>query len=887
MSKVVVFDIRDGDFERGFAVTLRIRREDGNDYRVEEGSFPAAPNIPQLYRNFQRIYKSLGERAIECEANQITNVSTIKELEEAANALEDSLKKWFQHLYIEQLRIWVESEIYKEESARIIFLTNNEILKKLPWHLWQLFQNYDQAWFSLGTKYNVASEPLKCPVNILAILGSDKQINLTPDEKILTNLPGAKVKALKQPTREELCSQLRDNSWDILCFAGHSITSSDGNDGVFQLNNTDNPSLQNLRNAFKKAIKSGLKLAIFNSCDGLGLASKLTQLGIPQVIVMREPVPDEVAQKFLQEFLRLFSQGEKFHLAMRKAQEKLDAVEDKYPYASWLPVICQNPSEKSLTWRQPINVKIERSIRKLWHRKTYTVIVRCMLAGLLVSLFGTSVRIVINYYFIPPSRLRDKAPEVVTDSVSPANDELNKRFSFGERLLLNQSENNNIKQQGADAFSKKEWDNAINYFSKHLEKVKNDPEALVYLNNAIAMKKGNPVKIAVAVQVTEKPGEDEEILRGVAHAQSEYNCGSINNIKNVIQTKKTKSCSGIPGQPLLIEIANDSGQENVARKIANYIVNGQSQNKILAVIGHRTSKLTLDTVKNVYKNNILVITPTGNSTNFDNNTFHHKVLRTVVNNSYEIYDFYKYLTDTKKINLKTNAIFLYKKGEAFGDSLGEELKIKSNESDIMNIDYRNMDDYNANEILDLARENKVKVIILAPPSNQEALRKTLEIVKLVSDNKDYKDIILLGASTLCKPLTISTDLSANFGKASQTSNLVVSTPWHRSNSDFERKAKEIWGTSQINWVTAMSYDATKVVIKGLEKFVEQPNNKLSKQFRDYLLSDLTHFYAEGATAEVQFSEKGGRKRDETHGLGVLVQVKCSDSSCNFENIDTK
>lgn len=44
-------------------------------------------------------------------------------------------------------------------------------------------------------------------------------------------------------------------------------------------------------------------IAIFNSCDGLGLAQELADLHIPQMIVIKEPVPDKLAQEFLKYFL--------------------------------------------------------------------------------------------------------------------------------------------------------------------------------------------------------------------------------------------------------------------------------------------------------------------------------------------------------------------------------------------------------------------------------------------------------------------------------------------------------------------------------------------------------------------------------------------------------
>uniref|UniRef100_A0ACD5GMU6 CHAT domain-containing protein n=1 Tax=Desertifilum tharense IPPAS B-1220 TaxID=1781255 RepID=A0ACD5GMU6_9CYAN len=62
---------------------------------------------------------------------------------------------------------------------------------------------------------------------------------------------------------------------------------------------------------------------IFNSCDGLGLARQLNDLNIPQMIVMRELVPDRVAQAFMTHFLTRFSEGEPFYLAVREYQRTL------------------------------------------------------------------------------------------------------------------------------------------------------------------------------------------------------------------------------------------------------------------------------------------------------------------------------------------------------------------------------------------------------------------------------------------------------------------------------------------------------------------------------------------------------------------------------------
>lgn len=90
-----------------------------------------------------------------------------------------------------------------------------------------------------------------------------------------------------------------------------------------RLNAIDRLTIPQLKHALRKAIERGLNTAIFNSCDGLGLAADLADLHIPQVLVMREPVPDPVAHAFLQGFLKSFAVGNPFYIAVREVRERL------------------------------------------------------------------------------------------------------------------------------------------------------------------------------------------------------------------------------------------------------------------------------------------------------------------------------------------------------------------------------------------------------------------------------------------------------------------------------------------------------------------------------------------------------------------------------------
>ncbi|HEY9665575.1 MAG TPA: CHASE2 domain-containing protein, partial [Coleofasciculaceae cyanobacterium] len=187
-------------------------------------------------------------------------------------------------------------------------------------------------------------------VRILAIFGNSIGIDISQDRTCLENFSAqVEIEYLVEPKLDQFNDQLWHQDWDILFFAGHS---SSQEKGCLQLNQTDTITLDQLKYALKQAISRGLKLAIFNSCDGLGLAQQLQDLQIGQVIVMREPVPDGVAQEFLKHFLAEFSRGQSLFVAVRFARERLQGREGEFPCATWLPVICTNPAEPPMIWQQ-------------------------------------------------------------------------------------------------------------------------------------------------------------------------------------------------------------------------------------------------------------------------------------------------------------------------------------------------------------------------------------------------------------------------------------------------------------------------------------------------------------------------------------------------------
>ena len=845
MSKLVVFNIGEGNFEQGFPVTLQISEEGQLPYIDHQGRLPQVPELPELYRQWQQNYYGLESmrRIIKVPPVQITNVSK-EDCENAAKALEDCVKEWFDQSSILKLRGYVLDEVGRNESARIIFKTQDELLRKLPWHLWDLFDRRLNAEFSISARYALQTQDLKRPVRILAILGgNDEDIDTTQDLYILKNLPKAKVTVLEQPRREQLNDQLWEQPWDILFFAGHSSSQEGGNSGVIQLNDTESLSLSQLRYALTRAIRNGLKLAIFNSCDGLGLANELADLQIPQAIVMREPVPDGVAQKFLRYFLEYFSKGESLYLAVRQAREKLQAMEGKFPCASWLPVIFQNPAEKSLIWPRSGMTQLRTKIRLLWRSNKVAFLVGGVIAVALV--------VAISPHIIPRFISSSKPANPDPPPLSIAT-----HMSLGEKLLIKQNPSPD-KKRGITAFSEKKFGDAIKYFTSSLRKDKNDPETLIYLNNAIAQQRATTntsekLLIATSILIGAEKNVAAETLRGVAQVQSELNCG-LEEISRAIQdTQHTLNCQGgINGKLLQVEIADDEDNSDFVKQVAKAFVDDPN---ILGVIGHHSSNTTLAAGSIYGKNGLVVISSISTSVSLTG--FNDYVFRTVPSDAIAAKNLVDYML--KKLG-PVNVAVAYHPGSAYSESLKNEFQKRLPSRKFVFECDLSPGSFSAGECVNQAKRQKAKVLLLIPDTKGD-LNKVLGIVN--SNNGELK---LLGGDAMYNSRTLS-----DAGKAAAQSELVVAVPWHSLNSEFARKAKTFWN-GDVNWRTATAYDATMAIVEGLRRINGNPDRQ---QLRQVLSSP--DFSADGATGKVEFEPSGDRK--VSTNVGVLVQVKPNPGS---------
>lgn len=356
----------EGDLPTGFQVRLELGTvkalsqlgQAAYTPQVEAiGHLPPNPALATALQDWQRVYHRLMQPSRALKPQRIRYDGSLdlrKDCRHLANEVVQQFQDWLQAAAFQPLNLRLREELHREEPIQLLLRSRDRALPHLPWHRWDFVERYHQVEVAFSPP-EAESPPLPPPrpnaqVRILAILGHSDQINVARDRALLQQLPQAAVTFLVEPTRSQLTDQLWEQAWDILFFAGHSKTAAQA--GRLSLNVTETITLEDLRYGLRRAIAQGLQLAIFNSCDGLGLAEALGDLPLPPMIVMREPVPDVVAQQFLLYFLQAFAAHQPFYQAVRTARERLQGSEAAFPCASWLPAICQSSAALPPTWRE-------------------------------------------------------------------------------------------------------------------------------------------------------------------------------------------------------------------------------------------------------------------------------------------------------------------------------------------------------------------------------------------------------------------------------------------------------------------------------------------------------------------------------------------------------
>jgi ABC-type branched-subunit amino acid transport system substrate-binding protein len=480
------------------------------------------------------------------------------------------------------------------------------------------------------------------------------------------------------------------------------------------------------------------------------------------------------------------------------------------------------------------------------------------------------------------------------------------RLSNGSELIFDQEAPTAHKQNGIAALSGENpnYDEAIRNFLLSLKEQKDDPESLIYLNNAVAGKlQGSSLAITLvaAAPISANSDISKEMLRGIAQAQSEFNCGvdEINEaINSVDENTHSLNCAGnskylevlLVSETTTGEIADSDNlvhAKDVAEEIAANKSLGLEKSGIVGVLGHFNTD-TCRTAGEVYEQNKLVsISATCTGQDLTELDYFFRTTPDDVNAGEELVS---YLNGELNEDI-ANVAIAYVKGngysESFKDSfLGALNILVSNRNSEDDVFCTIENELNAKACFDKIINKGTQALLMVPNSEENLNTAHTKLTKYLYDNAEINMPFLGGDAVYNYNKTIN-----DFGKESAGTGLVIFVAWHRDNDDnksaFEENARTLYGTSSVNWRTAMSYDATQAFLSVIQDFSGNDISTLRDSMRRKL-SD-PNFFAPGVAGEdsVKFEGTGNRNIDDFENeIGVLVEVRCEDDGeCDFFKID--
>ncbi|MCP2730090.1 AAA-like domain-containing protein [Limnofasciculus baicalensis] len=412
-----------------------------------------------------------------------------------------------------------------------------------------------------------------------------------------------------------------------------------------------------------------------------------------------------------------------------------------------------------------------------------------------------------------------------------------KSFSEGNRTLFKEIENAN-RDEGIEAFKKKDYSTASEYFKKAIKADSQDPEVQIYANNAAVLNqeklggKDKPsVTLAVVVPLDIKNEVAAEMLRGVAQAQTNFN-----------ETSKSRF--------LKIVIAKDDNDPKKAKQVAQKLIKKLA---IIGVIGHNTSKVTEAALPEYEKGSIAIISPTSTSTSLENNVF----FRTVPNNDEiaKTLATYAIKNNYKQVGICNNPNNTYSADITDAFEKHFELQGGSIVGEQIDLTYPGLD---ASGVVAKMLDNQANASILFP--NTESISVVVEIASAQNklSQQGTKKLPLLGGDSL-----YNSNIFNSGGEPVE--GLVLAVPWFPDETNskaFAKKAEERW-KGKVSWRTAASYDATQAFIQAMPLSGKPTRENILKNLKSIKLEP-----DETSGKPLKFDNQGERKGQQP----VLVKV---------------
>ena len=398
-------------------------------------------------------------------------------------------------------------------------------------------------------------------------------------------------------------------------------------------------------------------------------------------------------------------------------------------------------------------------------------------------------------------------------------------------------------------------------FEELVDNYPNEPEPLIYKNNALTLNsKSTNSKVQIvsiaAIVSADQDEKSKEILRGVAQAQYNFN--------------KNKYSSGNPRLLLEIEIVDDSNypelppkkvvneddrnDPEISLKVAREIVKNKS---ILGVIGN----LSKDALGVYKQENLAVISPMSINNELKSDTLFTTIDYKIL--SKKLAEYVQQL-DVEKV------VIFYNQKSSSSKSIKDYFKFYFPSSKLIReVDLKQQ---SFESIVKSAIEEKFEVGILFPDS--ETVDSAIKIAQQNYQKPKEEQLKLLGSNYIYDCDILKKGEQAVKG-------LILAVPWFKGTPEaknFSTEVKDRWG-GEVSWLTAASYDGTQAFISAIYA-LSNSNENLTRYTVLQKVKEVNLPAKETSGENLRFSPEGERE-----GKAILVEVVDNSSNPDCSNLD--
>ena len=387
------------------------------------------------------------------------------------------------------------------------------------------------------------------------------------------------------------------------------------------------------------------------------------------------------------------------------------------------------------------------------------------------------------------------------------------KLSNGDRSLITASATPQ-KQAGLTAYAQGDYPQAAQQFQASLQQSPNDPESVIFRENALAIG-SSTLTIGASLPITSDQNAALEMMRGIAQAQKEIN-----------------SSGGINGQKLLITLADDNNDNATAQQVAQGF--GQDAS-VVGVVGPYSSGVSIATLDAYKAAKLPNISPVSTSVELSNASPYF--FRTVPSDYIAARALAEYALSQLQ---RQRAIVYFNSDSAYSQSLKGEFATAFSLGGgqvISEVDFA-QSGLNLSSTLSSAQQQGADVIVLLP--NSGTLNQALQVIAV-----NQKALPILGGDDVYSATTLEVGQAAGEG-------MVVAIPWHIDASpdpSFPGSSRNLWNAT-VNWRTALSYDAVQAIAEGLR------TNPSREGVQQALKS--SNFQTNGASGAIRFLPSGDR-----------------------------